>query len=96
MGRVGCEAVPVDDGTESMVVEVVVVAGVTAAFIVEASMLFCLKRWEEYGWMDGCWSCRISGLLYGYELQHGLVLQHVQLLIKTEQEKKSKKLDKGR
>jgi hypothetical protein len=36
VGRVGCEAVPVvEDGTESMVVEVVVVAGVTAAFIVE-------------------------------------------------------------
>lgn len=35
MGRVGCEAVPVDDGTESIVVEVVVVAGVRAAFIVE-------------------------------------------------------------
>lgn len=42
MGRVG-EAVPeVDDGTESMVVEVVVVAGVTAAFIVEKSLSECL------------------------------------------------------
>lgn len=35
MGRVGCEALVVDDGTESMVVEVVVEAGVRAAFIVE-------------------------------------------------------------
>lgn len=42
MGRVGCEAVPVDDGTESMVVEVVVVDGVTAAFIVEKSLRRCL------------------------------------------------------
>lgn len=35
MGRVGCEASPVVvDGTESMVVEVVVVAGVTASIVI--------------------------------------------------------------
>lgn len=41
--------------------------------------------------IDGFRSCRMSGVLYGYEVQHGLgrcrVLQHVQLGTETEQER---------
>lgn len=60
MGRVGFEASPVvDDGTQSIVVEVVVVAGVTAAFIVMEfdEMITNLLSWCFYRCMNR-WSRR--------------------------------------